>query len=70
MYMFKKSKKAELLSGRTITYVANKIGITPNYLTAILNNKRGCSKLVAHCITKCFCQEAEIIDYFIKKEED
>lgn len=68
MYIFNKLEKAKLLSGRTITYVANKIGVTGAFLTSILNGKRGCSKTVAYCIVKCLCQEAEIEDYFTRKE--
>lgn len=64
MYRFKNDEKINLLQGRTITYVANKIGITPSFLTAVLNNKRDCSKTVAYAIVKCLCQDAEIIDYF------
>lgn len=64
MYKFKKDEKVNLLQGRTITYVANKIGITPAFLTSVLNNRRNCSKTVAYAIVKCLCQEAEIADYF------
>ena len=33
MYIFNKVEKANVLSGRTITYVADKIGVTPTFLT-------------------------------------
>lgn len=69
MYIFNATEKAKALQGRTITYVANKIGITTAYLTSVLNGKRGCSKPIAYCITKCLCQEAELEDYFEKKGE-
>lgn len=68
MYLFCKQEKSKILSGRTITYVANKIGITSAFLTSVLNGKRACSKTVAFCIVKCFCQEAEIEDYFEKMQ--
>lgn len=67
MYVFKENEKVNLLSGRTITYVANKIGITSSFLTSILNGKRHCSKPIAYCIVKCLCQEAEIEDYFVRE---
>lgn len=67
MYYFKETEKARALSGRTITYVANKIGVTAPFLTSVLNGKRHCSKLTAYCITKCLCQESEIEDYFYEK---
>ena len=69
MYLFNKTEKANILSGRTITYVANKIGVTPTFLTSVFNGKRTCSKTVAYCIVKCLCQEAEIEDYFVKRGE-
>lgn len=68
MYKFNEKEKANLLSGRTITYVAKKIGITNTFLTSVLNGKRTCSKTIAFCIVKCLCQDAEIEDYFIKIE--
>lgn len=64
MYLFNQVEKAKILDGRTITYVAKKIGITTEYLTSIFNGKKACSKTVAYCIVKCLCQEAEIEDYF------
>jgi plasmid maintenance system antidote protein VapI len=64
MYLFNKSEKTNILGGRTITYVADKIGITPQFLTSVLNGKRTCSKTIAFCIVKCLCQDAEIEDYF------
>ena len=69
MYIFNKVEKANILSGRTITYVADKIGVTPTFLTSVLNGKRTCSKTVAYCVVKCLCQDAEIEDYFDKKGE-
>lgn len=68
MYIFNKQEKTKILNGRTITYVANKIGITNAFLTSVLNGKRGCSKTVAYCIVKCLCQNAEIEDYFENKK--
>ena len=66
MYSFIKEKKDELLDGRIITYVANKIGITREYLSMILLNKRTCSKMTAYCIVKACNSEAEITNYFKK----
>lgn len=71
MYIFNEKEKANILQGRTITYVANKIGVTGAFLTSVLNGKRTCSKTIAYCVVKCLCQDAEIEDYFklIKKGE-
>ena len=64
MYLFDKTKKAKALSGRTIVYVARKIGMTAPFLTQILNGTRTCSRPFAYAITKCLCQDAEVNDYF------
>ena len=65
MYFFKEQKKAELLDGRTIEYVAkNKVYITPSFLCAILKGRRGCSYKTAMIITKSLCREAELDSYF------
>ena len=64
MYRFKIEKRYELLKGRRINASAPKIGITREYMTDILNNKKNCSKLVAYCITKFSNENAEIEDFF------
>lgn len=68
MYYFKETEKAKVLQGRTIKYLAEeKLHITKEYLTQILNGKRGCSIRLANDITRCICWEAKITDYFYKK---
>ena len=70
MYIFKEIEKAKVLQGRTIKYLAEeKLHITKEYLTQILNGKRGCSIRLANDIAKCICWEAKISDYFYKKGE-
>lgn len=70
MYIFKEIEKAKVLQGRTITYLAEeKLHITKEYLTQILNGKRGCSIRLANDITKCISFGAKIEDYFTKKGE-
>ena len=64
MFHFKVEKKEQFLDGRTIKYVADKVGITREYLTDILNDKRGCSKIIAYCIVKTLYLDAEIDEYF------
>jgi len=69
LYYFKESEKAKILQGRTIKYLAEKkLFVSRPYLTQILNGKRGCSKWLAESITRCFCLEAKLEDYFVKKE--
>lgn len=70
MYYFKEIEKAKVLQGRTITYLAEKkLHITKEYLTQILNGKRGCSVRLADNITHCISWEAKISDYFYMKGE-
>lgn len=69
MYQFKIEKREDYLEGRTITYLANIVGITREYMTSILTGKRNCSKMVAYCIAKAGNENSEVDDYFdiIKK---
>lgn len=69
MYLFKKELKKQLLQGRTIKYVASKIGITSAFLSSVLCGNRTCSKLTAYCITKYFGENYEVNDLFIRKGE-
>ena len=70
MWFFKETEKAQLLQGRTISYLAEKkLYITPQYLCLILNGKRGCSQLLARNITNCISWSAKFEDYFYKKEK-
>lgn len=70
MYYFKEVEKAQILQGRTITYLAEKkLHISKEYLTSILNGKRGCSIRLANDIVECISWSAKIEDYFTKKGE-
>lgn len=70
MYYFKEVERAKVLQGRTVKYLAdNKLFVTPEYLTSVLNGKRGCSQLLAHNITNCISFNAKLEDYFYKKGE-
>jgi plasmid maintenance system antidote protein VapI len=69
MYLFNTEYKDFILDGRTITYVAQKIEITKEYLTDILNGKRGCSKKVANNILEFSKVEADFEKYFKKVRE-
>ena len=68
MYKFKVEKKQEILSGRTVTFLAKqKLFITSSYLTAILNGTRGCSRTLAMNVVKLV--DGKVEDYFDKKGE-
>ena len=48
MYKLRNKKlRKELLNGRTITYVANKIGVTISFLSTVLQGKKTCRKHIA-----------------------
>lgn len=44
------------------------VGITQPTMSNIINGKVACRKVVAYSITKYLDQDAEIEDYFIRKE--
>ena len=67
MYKFKTEKYKEIIEKYKINGIAEKIGITPTYLSQILNNKKDCKKTVAYCIVKAIDSNAEINNYFILK---
>ena len=69
MYQFKTELKEQLLDGRKINYLANKIGISRDRLIRILNGQVITRKLTAYCIVKACNSDAEINDYFIRKEK-
>ena len=70
MYYFKETERAKVLSGRTVTYMAEKmLHISKGYLTSILNGKRGCSIRLAENIAHCISWSANLEDYFYKKGE-
>lgn len=68
MYILKENIVVDL-KGETQRKVAEKIGITEQTLSKILNKKISCSKMIAYCIVKINNSEAEIEDYFVKKGE-
>ena len=48
MYKLRNKKlRKELLNGRTITYVANRIGVTISFLSTVLQGKKTCRKQIA-----------------------
>jgi len=70
MWFFKEIEKAKVLQGRTINYLATtKLFITPGYLSNILSGKRGCSQLLARNITNCISWNANLEDYFERREK-
>ena len=66
MYIFNKEMKKKLLGKRTITELAEMIGITRPNLNNILNAKRPTTKMTAYCITKALNSELEICQVFTR----
>lgn len=65
MYKFKEEYMESTLQNN-LSKMAKEIGITYQYLTAIVHNKRVCKKKIAYCITKFLDKNAEINKYFIE----
>ena len=68
MYEFKVEKKQELLKGKTITSLANEIGMSVYALIKILNGKVTTRKLTATYIIK-ICDENTGIEYYFTRKE-
>ena len=49
--------------------IAEIVGITEQTMSRIVNQKQGCSKMTAYCISKAIHPEAKIEDYFVKRGE-
>ena len=63
MYKFKQEKIDEIKNKYKISYIADKIGISREYLSYILHNQCNCKKTTAYSITKAI-DESKEIDYF------
>lgn len=66
MYIFKNKEAVKMFNK---TQMAKIVGLNPDTLRRVINGKQECSKLVAYCITKFLNSEAEIEEYFIRKEK-
>lgn len=69
MFVFKNELKEQLLDGRKVIYVAKKIGITRQQLDKIFKGETSTRKVTAYCIVKSCNPDAEIEDYFVRKEK-
>ena len=67
MYILKENIIVDL-NGDTQRKIAEKIGITEQTLSKVLNRKMACSKMIAYCITKINDNEKEVEDYFERVE--
>ena len=59
-------KKLELFVNKKI---ASAIGVHVNTISEIKKNRKLCNKQTAYCLTKFFDSNAEISDYFVRREK-
>ena len=62
------SKGKELLSNFKLKKIAEIVGINPETLGQMVKKDRPCRKITAYCLTKILNADAEIEDYFIRKD--
>lgn len=74
MYLIKEKKNEEIKRIRTKTY-AEKTGLTPNYISAVLNRKLKCTEIGAKAIISvCFditfnnAEMEELIEEYFEEE--
>lgn len=67
MYKFKIEKRKEITNKYKLSYIADQVGITAQYLSNIVNGKKDCKKVVAYCITKMVDNTKEIEYFFTNK---
>lgn len=75
MYRFKKEKMDTLIDGRTITYIAEKLGMSREHLRKILANEKECDKKTAIVISSFddFISDLRLeerINYYFELTED
>lgn len=67
MYLLNNEAK-ERLNQYKLKKVAETIGINPRTLSDMINKNRTCIKLTAYSLSKYLDKDAEIVDYFTRKE--
>jgi DNA-binding XRE family transcriptional regulator len=65
VYIFKNNKRTTIRQ----VEASKVIGVSQSTLSSILRGKLACSKVMAYAITKYFDENAEIEDYFVRKED-
>lgn len=67
MYILNDRTK-NLLMNFKFKWIAKTIGINPDTLSKMVKKDKPCMKLTAYCLTKLLNENAEIEDYFIRKD--
>lgn len=68
MFTFKTELIEEFLKGRSQTYIANIVGVSRSYLNSVMHGHRSASKMTAYAMVKASDMNAEISDFFDRKE--
>lgn len=64
MYIMKEKEGKRIKKDFTELQLAKTIGVSPAYVSLILNCKKTCPKKTAFCMTKAIDSNAEIEKYF------
>lgn len=64
MYIMKEKEAKRIKKDFKVLYLAKEVGISPAYVSLILNCKKSCPKRTAFCITKVINKDAEIENFF------
>jgi len=64
MYYIKEEKVNEIKKNFKGIDIAKKVGISPTYVSLVINGLKTCPKRTAFCLAKAFNNDAEIQDYF------
>lgn len=67
MYILNDRAK-NLLMNFKFKWIAKTIGINSDTLSKMVKKDKPCMKLTAYCLTKLLNENAEIEDYFIRKD--
>lgn len=70
MYKFKKERYIEMLDGRTVEWLANKLGYSATTLYLLFNRHNSCKYAFALAIVKALNNDYEVEDYFEKVGND
>ena len=64
MYLIKEEQAEKIKKRIKGSYLAREVGISPGYVSLILDGKKTCAKRTAFCLVKAINKDAEIEDYF------
>lgn len=64
MYLMKENEAKKIKKRFKGVFLAKEVGISPSYISLILDGKKTCPKRTAFCLTKVIDNEAEIEDFF------